>query len=79
MSHATSGMLASVVLDWRHGTIGDLAPCVLCGTPTVCRSPVEIVPCHKGCAETWITVHARDASHLARLIRRYTPGRGEPQ
>ena len=32
MSHATSGMPARVVLDWRHGTIGPLAPCVLCGT-----------------------------------------------
>ena len=31
MSHATSAMPARVVLDWRHGTIGPLAPCVLCG------------------------------------------------
>ena len=30
------------------------------------------MPCHKGCAETWITTHARDAGHLVRLIRRYT-------
>jgi hypothetical protein len=35
------------------------------------------VPCHKGCAETWITTHARDTGHRARLIRRYTPRRGE--
>ena len=55
MSHATSGMPARVVLDWRHGTIGPLAPCVLCGTPALCRSPVKDVPCHKGCAETWIS------------------------
>jgi hypothetical protein len=52
MSHATSGMPARVVLDWRRGTIGELAPCVLCGTPAACRSPVKDVPCHKGCAET---------------------------
>jgi hypothetical protein len=77
MSHATSGMPASLVLDWRHGTIGNPAPCVLCGTPTVCRSPVKDVPCHKACAETWITAHARDDTERARLIRRYTPGRGE--
>ena len=76
MPHATSALPARVVLDWRHGQIGSVAPCVLCGTPTVCRSPVKDVPCHKGCAEAWITIHARSASDLARLIRRYTPGRG---
>ena len=60
MSHATSGMPARpVVLDWRHGSIGPLEPCVLCGHPALCRSPVKDVPCHKGCAETWITTHAR--------------------
>jgi hypothetical protein len=79
MSHATSGMPAGVVLDWRHGSIGELAPCVLCGSPTVCRSPVKDVPCHKACAEIWITSHAQSASDRARLIRRYTPGRGEPR
>ena len=77
MSHATSGMPARpVVLDWRHGIIGDRAPCVLCGTPTVCRSPVKDVPCHKACAETWITGHARSAADLSRLIAAYTPGKG---
>jgi hypothetical protein len=79
MSHATSATLPRVVLDWRHASIGPLAPCVLCGAQTVCRSPVKDLPCHKGCAEAWITRHARDASDLARLIRRYTPGRGEPR
>ena len=80
MSHVTSGMPARpVVLDWRHGTIGELAPCVLCGIPTVCRSPVKDVPCHKDCAETWITRHAASPADRARLIRRYTPGRGEPR
>ncbi len=77
MSHATSAMPARVVLDWRHGTIGPLEPCVLCDRPTVCRSPVKDVPCHKGCAEAWITTNAHSASERARLIRRYTPGRGE--
>lgn len=79
MSHATSVTPARVVLDWRHGIIGPLAPCVLCGRLALSRSPVKDVPCHKGCAETWITRHARDTGHLARLIRRYTPGRGEPR
>ena len=77
MHNATSGMPPCVVLDWRRGWIGPLAPCVLCGTPTVCRSPVKDVPCHKACAEAWITRHARDDTDLARLIRTYTPGRGE--
>ena len=39
MSHATSGMPARVVLDWRRGTIGPLAPCVLCGTPAAVPVP----------------------------------------
>ena len=79
MSHATSGMPArpAVVLDWRLGSIGPLAPCVLCGHPALNRSPAWNAPCHKGCAEAWITVHARDAITRARLIRRYTPGRGD--
>jgi hypothetical protein len=37
------------------------------------------VPCHKACAETWITTHAATVSDRARLIRRYTPGRGDPR
>ena len=80
MSHATSGMPARVVLDWRHGSIGPLAPCVLCGRPALNRSPVKDVPCHKGCAEAWITAHAHGPSDLARLIREHTPAgvsRGE--
>jgi hypothetical protein len=77
MLNATSAMPARpVVLDWRHGGIGPLAPCVLCGTPAVCRSPVKDVPCHKGCAETWITGHGRGPDDLARLIRICTPGTG---
>jgi hypothetical protein len=79
MSHATSVLPARVVLDWRHGQIGPLAPCVLCGIPTVCRSPVRDVPCHKSCAEAWITTHAHSTADLARLIRRYTPRGGGPR
>jgi hypothetical protein len=79
MSHATSGMPASLVLDWRHGSIGPLAPCVLCGLPALCRSPVKDVPCHKACAETWITTHAAGTADLARLIRACTPRGGEPR
>ncbi len=77
MSHATSVMPARPAsLDWRHGTIGELEPCVLCGTPAACRSPVKDVPCHKGCAENWIAAHARDDADRARLITRYTPRQG---
>jgi hypothetical protein len=50
---------------------------VLCGNPALCRSPAKGVPCHKTCAETWITTHARDNADLARLIRLNTPGTGE--
>jgi hypothetical protein len=78
MSHATSALPGRVVLDWRHGTIGPLAPCVLCGHPALCRSPVKDVPCHKGCAEAWITARARNPAARARLIRRYTPKAGGP-
>ena len=77
MSNATSAAPARpVVLDWWRGSIGPPAPCVLCGRVTVCRSPVKDVPCHKACAETWITGHAHSPADLARLIRAYTPGRG---
>ena len=77
MSHATSATAPRVVLDWRHSSIGPLAPCVLCGRPALNRSPATGQPCHKSCAEAWITAHARSAADRARLIRRYTPGRGE--
>ena len=73
MSHATSATPGRVVLDWRHAAIGPLAPCVLCGKPAICRSPAKGVPCHKGCAEAWITVRARDAKTRARLIAYCTP------
>jgi hypothetical protein len=76
MPNATSAMPGRVVLDWRHAAIGPLAPCVLCGRPALCRSPVKDVPCHKGCAEAWITTHAADAATRARLIAAYTPRRG---
>jgi hypothetical protein len=42
----------------------------------VCRSPVKDVPCHKGCAEAWINLHAITLAHWARLIAAYTPGKG---
>lgn len=62
-----------VVLDWRRARTGPPAPCVFGDGLTICRSPVKDVPCHKGCAEAWITAHARDAAELARLIRTHTP------
>jgi hypothetical protein len=77
MSNATSVMPVRVVLDWRKGQVSDQpAPCVLCSRPALCRSPARDVPCHKGCAETWITGHARNPAHLARLITAHTPGKG---
>ena len=75
MSNATSGMPGARSPGLAARPIGPLAPCVLCGHPALCRSPVKDVPCHKGCAEAWITGHARDAAELARLIRAYTPGK----
>ena len=79
MSNSTPTMPGGVVLDWTRARTGPPEQCVFGDGPTVCRSPVKDVPCHKACAETWITTHARDAGHLARLIRAYTPGRGEPR
>ena len=76
MSESTAAMPGRVVLDWRHGQTGPLAPCVLCGPPALCRSPVKDVPCHKGCAEAWINDHARDAAHLRQLIAANTPRGG---
>jgi hypothetical protein len=77
MSNATSVAPLRVVLDWRKGQVSaQPAPCVLCGQPALCRSPGKDVPCHKGCAEAWITAHARTAGELARLIAACTPGQG---
>ncbi len=76
MSHATSDLPGGVVLDWTRGHTGPPEQCVFGDGLTVCRSPVKDVPCHKGCAEAWITTHAADAADFARLIRTYTPGRG---
>ena len=77
MSHATSTTTGSpVVLDWRHAPTGPPAPCVLCEGLTCCRSPARGLPCHKGCAETWITTHAANPAALAQLIGDYTPVRG---
>jgi hypothetical protein len=75
MSNATSVAPARVVLDWRKGQVSaQPAPCVLCSRPALCRSPAKDVPCHKGCAEAWITRRARNRADLARLIAAHTPG-----
>ena len=76
MSHVTSAPAGGVVLDWRHAVTGPPEPCVFGDGPTVCRSPVKGLPCHKACAETWITTHAANAAHLARLIHAATPRAG---
>ena len=76
MFHATSAPAGGVVLDWRHATTGPPEPCVFGDGPTVCRSPALGVPCHKACAETWITTHAANPAGLAQLSRDCTPVRG---
>ena len=72
MSNSTATLPGGVVLDWRHAAIGPLAPCVLCGLPALCRSPVKDTPCHKRCAEAWITGHATSPAHLAQLVAAYS-------
>ena len=77
MTAATSpltGALA-VVLDWTAAAVGPLEPCVLCGLPALCRSPRTGKPCHKSCAQDWITAHAIDTVDLARLVVTFTPRR----
>jgi hypothetical protein len=76
MSNPTPIVPDGVVLDWRHAQTGPPEPCVFGDGPTVCRSPVKGVPCHKGCAEAWITDHARDAAHLRQLVAAHTPRGG---
>lgn len=73
MSNATSSTGGGVVLDWTRGRIGPPEPCVFGDGPALCRSPARDVPCHKRCAEAWITAHALDADDLVRLIRAHTP------
>ena len=76
MSNATSIAPGGVVLDWRHARTGSPEQCVFGDGLTICRSPVKDVPCHKACAETWITRHAANPADRARLIRAYTPAGG---
>jgi len=76
MCHSTPAVPRGVVLDWTQGRTGPPEPCVFGDGLTVCRSPIKDVPCHKGCAEAWITTHAADAADRARLIRAYTPRGG---
>jgi hypothetical protein len=64
-----------LVLDWRHAATGPPEPCVFGDGPTICRSPAKGAPCHKPCAEAWITTHAATPADLARLIAAHTPGR----
>ena len=77
MTQITPAAPAGVVLDWRHAQVGPPEPCVFGDGPALCRSPARHVPCHKGCAEAWITRHARDAAHLAALVRAHTPHAGQ--
>lgn len=40
-----------LLLDWRHATVGDPMPCVLCRRPALLRDPDTHQPKHKVCAE----------------------------
>jgi hypothetical protein len=74
MNHAISPPPGAVVLDWRHAQVGEIPePCAVCGQPALCRSPRTGRPCHKRCAENWITGHAADPAQRAELIRAFTP------
>jgi hypothetical protein len=74
MSDATSAMPARpAVLDWRHGSIGPLACCVLCENPALNRSPVQDVPGHEDYAEARITTHL--AEHPSDVNKPLTPKR----
>ena len=77
MSNATSGMPGCVVLDWTHGQSGPVEPCVFGDGPTMLRSPVKGVPCHKRCAENWIATHAASPADLACLVGEHTPKAGK--
>ena len=76
MPHATSVTPGRVFLDWRRARIGPLAPCVHLRGARAVPVPAKNQPCHKGCAETWITTRATSAADLARLIRAHTPHGG---
>ena len=76
MSNSTPAVPGGVVLDWTRARTGPPELCVFGDGTTVCRSPVKDVPCHKACAETWITTHARDTADRQRLVRVYTPRAG---
>lgn len=39
------------LLDWRHASVGDPAPCVTCRKPALMRNPDTNQPQHKVCAE----------------------------
>jgi integrase len=70
MFNATSAPAGGVILDRRHAQVGPLAPCVLCGLPALCRSPVKDTPATN--AKTWITSHATSPTHLTQLIAAYS-------
>ena len=51
----------ATVLDWsKSGSAGAPAACVICGRPTICRSP-KGTACHKTCAEAWTDAKKRGA------------------
>jgi hypothetical protein len=76
MSHATSTTPGGVVPGWRHAAVGPLPPCVLCDELACCRSPAGGLPCHQGCAEAQIAVHATTPAHRACLVAAHTPRKG---
>ncbi|HEY9372202.1 hypothetical protein [Streptomyces sp.] len=45
------GRVHGRLLDWRHASVGDPAPCVRCRRPALMRNPDTGRPEHKVCAE----------------------------
>ena len=79
MSHATSGMPARVVLDWRRGTIGRTRTLRAVRHPGAVPVPGQGRALPQGLRRD-LDHHPRPRrGHRARLIRAYTPGRGEPR
>jgi hypothetical protein len=41
----------AALFDWRHATVAQPAPCLLCARPALLRDPADQLPAHKVCAD----------------------------
>lgn len=57
----------AVKLDQRGWTAQYLAPCVICHTPAILRSP-RGKPCHWTCAVAWTEAHRQADEHEQRAV-----------